>query len=359
MFNLYTRYLINKFLLKFFYITLIFFALTLILGILEEISFFKDLKVSFFYSFFLNILNAPITLFEIFPFMFLLTTQFVFLELFRRDELNLLKINGLSNFKIIKIFFFLSFVIGIFNVAFYYNFASILKFHYSNIKNSFSNDNKYLAMYTKSGLWIKDEVDGKILIVKSELIKNNYLSNTIINEFNPEFELIKTIQSDRIDIKNNQWIIYNPIITKENISKKYNDKITLKTNFNEFKITNLFSDMSSHNIFDLFELKRDYEKLGYSSDDVTIHLYKIFTTPIFYSILTLLTSILMFNIDKNRSIIFFIILGILLSVIVYYVNFIFNSLGNSGRLPNHIAIFFPLFVLFIFSIIGLVRINEK
>ena len=43
----------------------------------------------------------------------------------------------------------------------FYNISSNLKFYYSNIKNNFSNDNKYLAMVTKSGLWIKDEVDGK------------------------------------------------------------------------------------------------------------------------------------------------------------------------------------------------------
>ena len=44
---------------------------------------------------------------------------------------------------------------GLITVVFYYNFASKLKFHYTNIKNSFSNDNKYLAMVTDSGLWIK------------------------------------------------------------------------------------------------------------------------------------------------------------------------------------------------------------
>ena len=85
------------------------------------------------------------------------------MNLFKKDELNLLKINGLNNFLIIKIIFFLSILIGIFNVFIFYNFASNLKFQYSNIKNNLSNDNKYLAMVTKSGLWIKDEIDGKKL----------------------------------------------------------------------------------------------------------------------------------------------------------------------------------------------------
>ena len=120
----------------------------------------------------MTFLNAPITLFEIFPFILFITTQVLFFNLFKKDELKLLKINGTSNFEIIKILFFLSIIIGIFNVTVYYNFASNLKFHYSNTKNKLSNDNKYLAMVTKSGLWIKDEVNDNKLIIKSEFIKN-------------------------------------------------------------------------------------------------------------------------------------------------------------------------------------------
>ena len=72
---------------------------------LEEISFLKDLDVKIWYPYFLTLLNLPITIFEIFPFIFLLTTQFLFYELFKNQELNLLKKNGLANLKIIKIIF--------------------------------------------------------------------------------------------------------------------------------------------------------------------------------------------------------------------------------------------------------------
>ena len=112
MFKVYQKYLINSFLYKFIYFTLIFFSLSLILNILEEITFFKNIEVPFWYPYFLTALTAPITLFEIFPFIFILTTQFLFYELFKKKELNLLKINGLNNLKIIKTLFFLSIVIG-------------------------------------------------------------------------------------------------------------------------------------------------------------------------------------------------------------------------------------------------------
>ena len=359
MFKIYQKYLINNFLIKFFYISLIFLSLTFILNILEEISFVKNLDINIWYPYFLTLLNLPITIFEIFPFIFLLTTQFLFYELFKKHEIDILKKNGLSNLKIIKILFLSSIIMGIISVGIYYNLASKLKFHYLNLKNQLSNDNKYLAMVTDSGLWIKDEINQNTLIVKSSLIKGNILHKTIINEFNKDFSLVRTIQSEKINIKNNNWEIYNPIVTVDNISKKDLTMIILKTNFDEEKINSLFSNISTLNLINLFTLKKEYEAIGYSSDEILLQILKLFTVPLFYGILTILSSIIMFNFSRNSSLLFNIILGVIMSVLIYYMNFIFSSLANNGKLPIIISIFFPLFILSFISIIGLININEK
>ena len=359
MFKVYQKYLIQNFFIKFFYITLIFLSLIFILGILEEISFFKDLEKNIFYPIMLTLLNAPITLFEIFPFIFLLTTQFVFYDMIKSEELNVLKKNGLTNLNIIKILFLLSIIIGVINVLIYYNLASSLKFYYTNIKNSFSNDNKYLAMVTNSGLWIKDEINDKTLITNSNYIEKNFLKETTINEFDSNFILIQTIRSNNIDIKNNNWIVYKPKITKDNITTEDNDQIIISTNFNVNKINNIFSNISTLNLSKLFNLKKEFEEVGYSTDEIMIHLLKLSSMPIFYGVLTVLSSIIMFNFTQQKSLLFHIMIGILMSVIIYYLNFIFNSLGNNGRIPINVSIFFPLIIVSLFSIIGLVNINEK
>ena len=359
MLKIYQKYLITNFLGKFLKISLIFLTLTFILGILEEINFFKDTNAGFIYPYFLTLLNAPITLFEIFPFIFLLSTQFLLYESFKNDELNLLKQNGLDNMKIVKILFSLAIIIGVFNVTIYYNVASKLKFYYSNIKNDFSDDNKYLAMVTDSGLWIKDEINNKTLIIKSNYIEDKFLTETIINEFNSNFQLLRTIQTKKVNISDNSWIIFNPIITVENNTENIEGTIKLSTNFNSEKINNLFSNISSFDIIKLFDLKKDYKKFGYSTDEITIHLLRLFTTPVFYGALTIFSIIIMFNFTKNRSLLFHVITGVLLSVSLYYINFIFSSLGNNGKIPVYTSIFFPLFIIIIISIIGLLNINEK
>ena len=91
MFKIYQKYLINNFIIKFFYISLIFLSLTFILNILEEISFVKNLDIDAWYPYFLTLLNLPITIFEIFPFIFLLATQFLFYELFKKKRIGSIK----------------------------------------------------------------------------------------------------------------------------------------------------------------------------------------------------------------------------------------------------------------------------
>tara|TARA_B100000963_G_scaffold360378_1_gene391060 strand:+ start:89 stop:1168 length:1080 start_codon:yes stop_codon:yes gene_type:complete len=359
MFKTYEKYIIKNFFNKILILSFIFFSLIIILSVLEEISFFKDLKVNFILPYLITFLGAPITLFEIFPFIFLISTQFLFYDLFKKDELILLKTNGLSNIKIIKILFFSSLIIGVFTVLFFYNAASKLKFFYTDIKNDYSRDNKYLAVVTDSGLWLKDEINQSTIIVKANYIKNNYLIDVVINEFNEDFNLNRTIQSNKVNISNELWLINDPTVTKKNITEKNTENFRLQTSFNTEKINSLFSNISTLNLLELFDLKKDYEKLGYSSKEIQIHLLNLFTTPIFYGILTVLSSIIMFNVNRNKSLYFHVIFGVLMSVIIYYINFIFNSLGNNGEIPAAASILIPLICLIIFSIIGLIRINEK
>ena len=80
MLRIYQNYILLKFFKIFLNVSLIFLSLTIILNIFEEISFFKNIDVNPIMPYFLTFLNAPITLFEIFPFIFLITAQFFFLR---------------------------------------------------------------------------------------------------------------------------------------------------------------------------------------------------------------------------------------------------------------------------------------
>ena len=359
MLKTFEKYLILIFVKKLVNISLIFLSLVFILSLFEEISFFKDLDVNISFTILLTALNAPSTLFEIFPFIFLISTQFFFLEIINKNELEVFKINSLYNFKIIKILFFISFFIGVLLVLIFYSFSSTLKFAYLDLKNNYSDDNKYLAVVTENGLWIKDEMNEKIYITQANVIEGSFLKDVSMFEFDENFDLNQVIESDKIDISDYNWVIFKPTISKDNNSIKLEENMNILTHFDDLKIKGLFRSLSSLNILELLKQKKDYEALGYSTSEISSHLNKLYSFPFFLSIMTLVASIIMFNTKKSRPVIFHLILGIFLSVTIYYFYYLLGLLGENGKIPVLVSVWSPLLMLSLLIIIGLIRINEK
>jgi lipopolysaccharide export system permease protein len=293
-----------------------------------------------------------------FPFIFLIATQFFFLKLFNNDEINIFKYTGLKNMKIINLLSLVSFFIGILTVTIFYSFSSNLQHYYLQIKNQFSNDKLYLAVINKNGLWMKDVVDNQTSIINSSKIDNNFLSNTYITTFDEEFNLIRSLKSDKIDIKNNEWLIYDVTVFEDNVSKK-SDLIKFKSNFNQKRIESLFSNLSSLSLIKLINLRHNYKSLNYSTVDVDMQIYKVATYPLFLVIMTILSSVIMLNTKKSNSKVIKLILGLFFSVIIYYINNFFNVMGSTEKLPLMISIWTPIIFLSLVNLIMLVNINDK
>ena len=262
------------------------------------------------------------------------------------------------NNQILRIVVFFSFIIGLFLIFGFYTFSSKLKNHYLLIKNEFSSDDKYLAVITENGLWIRDEINETINITTADKINNNLLINVSIVQFDKNYNLLQLIQSKKVNIKSKNWNIDEPLITKDNVTNKL-EILKFNSNFDIEIINNLFSNLSSMSLMQLNKLKKDYKKLGYSTVGIEVYENKIISVPIYLAIMTLLSGIIMFNSKFKKSKIFNIILGISLSVVIYYVNYFSGLLGETGKIPIILSVWLPMIILMLISLIGLVRINEK
>ena len=359
MIKIYKSYLIRSYVKSLITITGIFFLLVLLLNIFEEINYFKDLKISVLFPILLNFLNAPSILFNIFPFIFLITSQFFILKLIESNELLIFKSFGLDYLKLIRLFSLISFILSMLIIIVFYNFSSKLKFTYLDLKSDYASDDKYLAVITENGLWIRDKIDDNINIVNADSIETNLLKNVTIANFDAEYNLIKYIHADEIDIKNNTWVISRGKIIDETSTKEIDKKFLIRSNFNYNKINSLFSNLESLTIWELLKLKDDYEAVGYSVDEINIHLQKLYSYPFYLTIMSVLAIVIMLNIKSNKSKFFYILVGVFLSALVFYINHFADLLAKNQRLPIELSIWTPHLLLLIIVCIGLVRINEK
>ena len=142
-------------------------SLVFILNILSETEFLNNTKVSAIVPVYLSLMSAPSIIFEMFPFIFLLATQFFFIKFFNNNEIQIFKYSGLKNSKIIAIIGLLSFLIGIIIITLFYSFSSNLQSYYLKLKNNYSQNDEHLAVITKNGLWIKDIINQEINIINS------------------------------------------------------------------------------------------------------------------------------------------------------------------------------------------------
>ena len=354
----YIKFLCNIFLKSFFYVLLVMLSLVFILNLLSELEFFKDIEIGIDFTLLLSLLNSPSMIFEMFPFIFLLTTQFFFIKLFNNNELEIFKYSGLKNSNILWILSLLSLFLSVLIVIIFYNFSANLKNFYLEKKSQYTTDGKYLAVITKNGLWIKDEIDKKIYIINSSEIKDNFLIDNFITEFNKDYKVIRNLQSKKIDIKEKKWLIYNAKIYQNN-NYEIKEVLEIKTNFDYKRIKTLYSNLSSLSILQLFELKNNYKKLNYSLTEVNLQILKILVYPIYLVLITILSALIMFKIKRVDTATLKISLGLFVSVIIYYINNFFLVMGNTERIPLIFAIFIPLLILGTINIFMVRRINEK
>ena len=356
--KVYIKFFSLIYLRSLFFVFLVMTSLAFILNLLSELDFFREINVEINFPIFLAFLNSPSMIFEMFPFIFLIAAQLFFIKLFDNKEIEILKYSGLKNSKIILFLGMISLICGLFVSLVFYNFSSNLKNIYLELKSNYTNDGKYLAVITKNGLWIKDKLENNTLIINSKKIDKNFLIGNFITEFDEEYNVKRNIKSDKIDISLKKWKIYNAKIYKKNEYKDI-DIIDLQTNFDYKRIQTLYSNLSSLNIFELYELRENYIRLNYSITDINLQLLKLISYPIYLILMTILSSVIMFNTKRMNSSTYKISIGLFFSVIIYYLYNFFQVLGSTERLPLIISILAPLLILTIVNNIMLFKINEK
>ncbi len=357
----YQNYLTKLFLKNILIILVVFIFLSFFLNIFEEIKYFENKENDLYYPILLTILNIPSIIFEILPFIFLLGVMFFFINLYDNDEIELLRSNGIDNLKITSIISIVSLIAGIVFIVIYYSFSANLKSLYLNLKYKYSDSGDHLAVVNEDGLWIKEKSkDGsKIYIINAKKYKINKLENLEIIELNNEYKLINTIISDVADINNKTWLLENVKIYSKKKKAENLKNYKYLSSFNSEIISNLYSNLNSLNILQLIELKENYKSIGYSATEVKLHLNKIYSIPFYLTLTTIIGALLMFKFNFIKSKFFLIVIGVLVSVIFYYINYFSVLFGKNETLPVAASVWLPQIVIFLICTLGLTKLNEN
>ena len=357
----YENYLTKLFLKNILIILIVFVFLSFFLNIFEEIKYFENKENEIYYPIVLTFLNIPSIIFEILPFIFLLGVMFFFISLYDREEIELLRSNGIDNLRITTIISVVSLIVGIILIVIYYSFSANLKSLYLNIKYKYSDSGDHLAVVNQDGLWIKEinKSNDKIYIVNAKTYKINILENLKIIELDKNYKLINTIVAKKANINQKTWLL-NDVKIYSNIKKTENLKnYKYLSSYDSEIISNLYSNLNSLNIFQLIKLRDNYKSIGYSATEVKLHLNKIYSLPFYLTLTTIIGSLLMFRLNFIKSKFFLVVVGVLVSVIFYYINYFSILFGKNETLPVQASIWLPQIIIFLICALGLTKLNEN
>ena len=287
------KYLIKEFLKIVFKITLISFCLGFLFNLFEEINFFKDYEVGITLPLLMSALFAPNFIYNIFPFIILLSGIWFFLKIKKTDEIIAMRTSGVSNLSIINVPGLISIILGIFLVTSVSPITSVLIKKYESVKSSYEKEQESLASVTENGIWIKEKSYNKNYIVKSANIKDNYLIEVSIYEFDLDYNFIRRIEAEKANILDLEWKLTNVTIINsdgeiegENIElAKYKSLYDIK------KIKSLYSNLDTISFWNIKKEILLLEERGYSTNEMKAKMQRSFAFPFFLLSMLLLSGV--------------------------------------------------------------------
>ena len=167
-----------------------------------------------------------------------------------------------------------------------------------------------------------------------------------------------TIIAEKADISKKLWDLINVKIINYKGEKKNLSNLQYKSSFNGEIVANLFSNLNSLNLYQLYELSENYSNIGYSTTNVMVHLNKLYSLPIFFLLMTVLGFLIMIKFKFIKTKFFTVIIGVIISVTVYYLNYFSSLFGSNETLPIGLSIWLPHLILLLICSLVVVRINE-
>ena len=360
--NLLLNYILKNFFKTFFSVVIVIYCFGMLLNLFEEIEFFKNADVSILIPLMLTSIFVPSMIIKLLPFIIFISSMIFMIKIRNNKDLLTLKVYGYSNIKIFFILAFTSFILGWLVLILASPVTSSMVKYYEKTKSQYARDIDHLVTFNNNGLWIKESHSKGERITTAVKPDGFDLIDVTIFDFNDEFILHKKILAKKANIKSNNWVLKDVSIfeTEDGIFKRKNLKtFTITSIYNHDKITSLFNNSDT---MSFLELVVDYKNLlnnGYSQRFLNQSLHSMLSLPFFLFLMTAIASILTMNTLRKSNNFKFIVIGLIVSVMVYYFKDLSIALGQTDRIPLVLSIWVHIITLSLFTFIGVLQINEK
>ncbi len=360
--NIILNFLIRKFLKTVLLVVSIIYCFGVILNLFEEIEFFKNMDVSILTPLMLTSIFVPSIIVKLLPFIIFISSMWFITKIRNDKDLLTLKIYGYSNIKVFFILASTSFLLGWLILVIANPITSSMVKYYEKIKSSYARDIDHLVTYNKNGLWIKESIEGGERIITAEKPDKFDLIDVEIFHLDNDYLLKEKIVSKKVNIQTNDWKFNDTSVFEFRngiLEEKKYKNYTINSIYNFEKINSLFNNLDTILFVDLVVNYNELLNIGYNKRFLDESLHTMLALPFFLFLMTAIASILGMHTLKRSDNLKHILIGLIVTVLVYYFKDLSIALGKTNRIPLILSVWAPAIALSFFTFIGVLQINEK
>ncbi len=342
-------YFARKFLVMFLGLLVVFFALQLLLDMVEQLHEFGADDVPFFQIFRLTLLIAPVGLYQILPLIMILSTISLFLSLARSSELVVVRASGRSAMASLMAPLLVAFLIGMLTVTTLNPIVAVTSKRYEEISETLRSGGQSTLSISREGLWLRQgDAFGQTVIHAARANSDaSVLYGVTFVSYAPGGNPERRIEAESATLLDRSWLLRNaktwPLKVDVNAEEnaQIHDELEWRSTLTRERIRDGFGTPTTISIWDLPNFIQQLDQAGFSSLRHRVWLQMEIAKPVFLMSMVLIAAVFTMRHIRFGRTGLAVLASVLLGFTMYYVRNFAQILGENGQIPISLAAWAP------------------
>jgi lipopolysaccharide export system permease protein len=342
-------YFARRFATAFLFLTGVFYALIVLVDLIEQTRKFSSFNVSLSDRLGLTFLNAPETINQILPLIMILATVTLFLGLARTSELVVTRAAGRSAIRSLISPVIVSLIIGGFAVTVLNPIVAATSKRYVSLAESYHNGGVSALSISGEGLWLRqgDENGQTVIRAARSNADASALYDVTFVAYAPNSGPIRRIEAGSAVLGDGEWSLRNakvwPLVSGLNpeANAVTHDLLLLPSTLTLDSIRESLGKPSSVSIWDMRYFIAQLEQAGFSARRHKVWFQAEIARPFFLMAMVLVAAAFTMRHTRFGGTGTAVLSAVLLGFGLYFIRSFAQILGENGQIPILLAAWAP------------------
>ncbi len=342
-------YFARRFALSFLMITSVFFALIVLVDLVEQTRKFSDLDVSLGQRLNLTLLNTPQTINQILPLIMILATVVLFIGLARSSELVVTRAAGRSAISALNAPVAVSFVIGAMAVGMLNPIVAATTKRYVAVSEGYRSGGAAALSISADGLWLRQGNDQGQTVIRASRSNADasVLYDVTLVAYSKDGGPVRRIEAKSAALGDGAWSLRDakvwPLVTGLNpeASATRHELLEISSSLTLDRIRESLGTPAGVSIWDMPEFIAQLEQAGFSARRHKVWMQAELARPFFLMAMVLVAAAFTMRHTRFGGTGTAVLAAVLMGFGLYFIRSFAQILGENGQIPIILAAWAP------------------